>query len=350
MKTIRIGRHSVGEGQPCFVIAEAGVNHNGDVALAHELVEIAAEAGADAVKFQTFNAERLASDRAPKAEYQVRATGDVESQAEMLKRLELTDQDFRDLAAHCTQRGIVFLSTPFDEEAADFLDTIGVAAFKVPSGEITNTPFLQHIARKGRPMIVSTGMCFISEVETAVHAIESTGARELALLHCTSSYPAEIGTINLRAMATLREAFARPVGYSDHTVGIEVSLAAVALGAVIIEKHFTSDRRLPGPDHLASLEPPELNALVAGIRTVEAALGTSRKAPSRAEIETARVARKSLVAARNLPHGTTLDVSMVVAKRPGDGISPAMLSELIGRRTRRALGRGELIRLTDLED
>jgi N-acetylneuraminate synthase/N,N'-diacetyllegionaminate synthase len=332
MATLEIAGRRIGPGQPSFLIAEAGVNHNGDVALARRLIDVAAEAGADAVKFQIFLAARLVAPDAPQAEYQKRNTGVVESQQAMLQRLELSEEAHRELMRHCHTRGILFLSSPFDEESADFLAALGVVAFKIPSGEITNTPFLAHVARKGRPMIVSTGMSTLDEVRAAVETIRQSGNPPLALLHCVSNYPAAPEDINLRAMATLREAFAVPVGYSDHTDGIDIALAAVALGACIVEKHFTLDRNLPGPDHKASLEPAELAAMVQGIRRVELALGDGIKRPAEGERNTASVARKSLVAACDLPVGAILRREHVAVRRPGTGLSPARIESLIGRR------------------
>jgi N-acetylneuraminate synthase len=348
MTTLAIGDRKVGAGQPCFIIAEAGVNHNGRSDLALKLVDAAAEAGADAVKFQTFRAERLASPGAPKAAYQVKTTGGGESQFEMLKRLELSAEAHRELVARARERGIVFLSTPFDEESADFLDGLGAAALKIGSGELTNLPLVAHVARKGKPVIISTGMSWLAEVEAAVRAVEEAGNRQVALLHCVTNYPADPADANLRAMRTLEQAFGVPVGYSDHTVGIEVALAAVALGACIIEKHFTLDRSLPGPDHQASLEPAELAALVRGIRAVEKALGTGRKQPAPAEAETARAARRSLVMAKDAPAGTVLTESHVALRRPGTGLPPAMLKSVVGRTLRRDVAAGAVIELSML--
>lgn len=324
-------------GRRCFTIAEAGVNHNGDLRRALRLVDAAAAAGADAVKFQTFAADRLAVASAPKAAYQKKRTPAGQSQLEMLRRLELSESDHRALIARCRKRGILFLSTPFDEQSADMLDRLGVAAFKLPSGELTNLPFLRHVARKGKPMIVSTGMAGLAEVRDAVGAVRRAGVPELVLLHCVSNYPAAPETINLRAMAAMAKAFGVPVGYSDHTLGLEISFAAAALGAAVIEKHFTLDRRLPGPDHACSLEPDELKAWVRGIRAVESSLGHGRKEPAPGEADTARAARKSLVAARAIPAGARLTADMVAAKRPGTGISPAQLGRVLGRRARRSI-------------
>jgi N,N'-diacetyllegionaminate synthase len=341
--TIKIGERRIGAGEPCFVIAEAGVNHNGSLDLARRLVDAAVHAGADAVKFQTFRADKLISPAAPKAAYQVETTGTGESQLEMVRKLELPPQAFRELKSCCAQRGILFLSTPFDEESADLLDELGMAAFKVPSGEITNLPLLEHLARKRKPLIVSTGMCDLEEVRTAVECLRRAGARELALLHCVSSYPASAASINLRAMETLRETFAVPVGFSDHALGVDIPLAAVALGACIVEKHLTLDCQLPGPDHRASLEPGDFTAMVEGIRAVEAALGDGIKRPAPEERNTAEVARRSLVAACGIPAGTVLRAEHIAILRPGTGLPPAARPQVIGKRAARDIPAGALL-------
>jgi N-acetylneuraminate synthase len=307
------------------------VNHNGELPLAKQLIEVASRAKADAVKFQSFKADRLAASHAPKARYQVETTGSGESQRDMLRRLELSAAAHRELADYCRRCGVLFLSTPFDEERADLLVDLDVAALKISSGDLTNLPFLRHVARKGRPMIVSTGMSTLSEVAEAMRAIQTLSDRGVALLHCVSQYPADPSEANLRAMETMAMTFNVPVGYSDHTLGIEVALAAVALGGCILEKHVTLDRHLPGPDHRASLEPDELVALVRGIRTVESALGHGRKEPAAGEAETAAVARKSLVAARHIPAGSLLTEALIAMKRPGIGLPPTMLPQLVGR-------------------
>jgi N-acetylneuraminate synthase/N,N'-diacetyllegionaminate synthase len=337
---ITIAERTIGSGAPCFVIAEAGVNHDGDRAVAERLVDAAAQAGADAVKFQTFAAERLVTVDAPKAEYQKAGAGAGESQYEMLRRLELSAEAHRGLLARAAERRILFLSTPFDEESADFLADLGVAAFKLPSGEVTNLPFLAHVARKGRPIILSTGMSTLEEVAAAVDAIKASGDPPLALLHCVSNYPADPAEANLRAMASLAERFRVPVGFSDHTLGIEVSLGAAALGASILEKHLTLDRTRSGPDHRASLEPAELSALVEGVRKIERALGDGRKRPMPSEAAIAAVARKSLVAARDIPAETTLTSELVVSRRPGTGLSPAVRDEVVGRTLRVSVKKG----------
>jgi len=349
MRPIAIGQRIVGPDCPCFVIAEAGVNHNGDLELARRLVDVAAEAGADAVKFQTFRADRLVSPTAPKASYQRQTTDAGESQLEMLQRLELSPAAHRELVAHCRQRHVTFLSTPFDEESAALLDSLDVPAFKIGSGEVTNHPFLEYIARKGRPIILSTGMSYLGEVDEAVRVLRHAGCEQLILLHCVSNYPASPADANLRAMQTMAVAFDLPIGYSDHTPGIEVALAAVALGACVIEKHFTLDRNLPGPDHRASLEPDELRALIAGVRVVERALGDGVKRPFPAEADTRAVARRSLAARADIPAGTVLQAAMLTALRPASGIPATLIGGVIGRRTRHPLAAGQFVDWSDLE-
>ncbi|MBI4589777.1 MAG: N-acetylneuraminate synthase [Candidatus Rokubacteria bacterium] len=338
-----LGARIIAEGAPVFIVAEAGVNHNGDLALAKRLVDVAAEAGADGVKFQTFRSEALVSRAAPKAAYQQAATGADEGQREMLARLELTPDQYAEIREHCARRRILFFSTPFDEASADALEALGVPLFKLPSGEITNLPLLRHVAAKGKPIILSTGMSTLAEVAEAVAAIRAAGDPPLALLHCVSAYPAPPAEMNLRAMDTLRDRFGYPVGLSDHTLGIEVAVAAVARGAVIVEKHFTLDRQLPGPDHPASLEPGELAALIRAIRSVEAALGDGEKRPMPSETDARRVARKSLVAGGPIRAGERLTPSRVRIKRPGTGISPADLPRALGRTVRRDLAADEVI-------
>ncbi|MEA3210623.1 MAG: N,N-diacetyllegionaminate synthase [Chthoniobacter sp.] len=345
MTSLNIAGRQIGLGHPCFVIAEAGVNHNGSLDLARRLIDAAADAGADAVKFQTFQAEQLVTADAPKAIYQQQTTDADESQFTMLKRLELDAPAHHELMAHTAARGLIFLSTPFDEPSADLLEALDLPAFKIPSGEITNFPLLEHVARKRRPIILSTGMSTLAEVEAAVAAIRGAGDGGLALLHCVSCYPTAPIDANLRAMQTMTAAFPVPVGFSDHTLGTEVALAAVALGAQIIEKHLTLDRSLPGPDHAASLEPAEFKALLRGIRNVETALGHGRKEPALSEANTAAVARKSLIAARDLPAGEVLDATAIAIKRPGTGLAPARRGELVGRKTRIAVPAGTLFTL-----
>ena len=343
MARVEIGGHVVGPAHPCFVIAEAGVNHNGDLDLGRELVRAAASAGADAVKFQTFSADRLVTAAAPKAAYQAERTDPAETQQSMLKHLELGAAEHRELMKECERQGILFLSSAFDEESADLLDELGVVAYKVPSGEITNLPYLRHLAGKRRCLIVSTGMSDMDEVSGAVAAIRETADVPIVLLHCVSLYPAPAEGSNLRAMETMRTAFGVPVGYSDHTEGFAVALAAVALGADMIEKHLTTDRALPGPDHAASLEPADLRTLIAGIRAVESARGDGVKRPLAAEAATAAAARKSIVAATDIPKGSVITQDMLVLKRPGTGLPPGAMAKLIGRRVRIAIEAGSLI-------
>lgn len=347
--TIEIAGRAIGPGQPCFIIAEAGVNHNGRLETALDLVDVAASTGADAIKFQTFKAEKIATAQASKAEYQARTTSSNETQLEMLKQLELSFDDFRIVKARCDLKGLIFLSTPFDMESADFLHNLGVPAFKIPSGEVVNHPFLEYIARKSRPIIMSTGMCHLGEVDQAVQVVYNTGLKELALLHCVSNYPADPADVNLRAMNTMAAAFQVPVGFSDHTLGTEVALAAVALGASLIEKHFTLDKDQAGPDHQSSLEPVELEKLVRGIRTIEAALGHGRKEPAGSEAAISAVARRSLVASKNIGAGTVLTRDLIAIKRPGNGIPPSMLPYIVGRKARTNIPAESLLTLEMLD-
>lgn len=335
--------------QRCFVIAEAGVNHNGDLQLAKQLVQAAARAGADAVKFQTFQAAHLVTADAPQAAYQARNTGVAESQFDMLKRLELPLADFAELNRVCQAEGILFMSTAFDEDSSDYLAALGMPIFKIPSGELTNLPLLRHIACHGRPMIVSTGMATLDEVHAAVEAIRSTGNDDVTVLHCVTNYPAPPEEVNLRAMATMGAALQVPIGYSDHTMGIEASVIAVAAGAKVIEKHFTLDCNLPGPDHKASLEPEELAEMVRSIRRVETLLGSGFKEPSEAELAVAKVVRRSVVARRLIPAGTVLDDTMLALRRPGTGIPPSKFDELPGRRVKRDIAAGSMVQWEDVE-
>jgi N-acetylneuraminate synthase len=340
---VKIGDREVGNGAPCFIIAEAGVNHNGDPALAGRLIDVAKEAGADAVKFQTFTADSLVTRNAEKADYQRVTTVPGESQYDMIRGLELTRRDFRELSEYARELGIVFLSSPFDEGSADFLETLDIAAYKIPSGEITNLPLLGHIGRKGRPAIVSTGMADLAEISDAVSALRSGGLEEIILLHCVTSYPAPFECLNLKAMGTLRDAFRIPVGFSDHAEGILSAGIARALGACVIEKHFTMSRDLPGPDHRASLEPDELRSMVEMVHRVDGALGTGIKEPVCGEQEMLRIARKSLVARVDIPKGTVISGEMIGMKRPGTGIPPKEFASVIGRRAARTIRKDELI-------
>jgi N,N'-diacetyllegionaminate synthase len=321
----------------CYIIAEIGVNHNGSIDLARDLIDAAVVAKADAVKFQTFFADDLVTRSAAKADYQVANTANADSQYSMLKALELTEAQFAELHAYCATKGIAFLSTPFSEDAADLLARVGVSAFKISSGDLTHLPMLAHIAKKGLPIILSTGMGTLTEVEEALAAINGVGNRQVSLLHCVSNYPASADDCNLAAMDTMAQAFGLPVGWSDHSVGAAISWAAVARGAKIVEKHITLDQNLPGPDHKASMEPADFAAFVDGIRMIEAAIGTGRKVPTAAEKRTALVARRSLVAARDLVAGDVLTAADVVVKRPGTGLLPRDLPLVLGARVARAV-------------
>jgi N,N'-diacetyllegionaminate synthase len=349
VRPLRIGKRLIGGEQPCFVIAEAGVNHNGDPAMARQLVDVAAAAGADAVKFQTFDPALLVTASAPKAAYQQRNDGIGRSQREMLEALVLPRELHHELRARAESKGMMFLSSPFDEGSADFLATLGVPALKVASGELTNHLLLAHLAGKHLPLLVSTGMATIDEIAAALAALQAAGNRDVALFHCVSNYPCAPAEANLRAMATLRERFGLPVGWSDHTLGIDVSIAAVAMGAELLEKHFTLERGLPGPDHKASLEPGELHALVRGIRDVEAARGTGEKRPTASESAVALVARRSLYYRADLPAGHVLSRADLQALRPGDGVSPAKVNELVGRPLTKAVLAGARLVLSDVE-
>jgi N-acetylneuraminate synthase/N,N'-diacetyllegionaminate synthase len=345
---VHIGEREIGSGRVAFIIAEAGVNHNGDVKLAKQLIDVAVAAGADAVKFQTFKAEQVVSSLAPKAQYQLDTTDVDESPLEMLQRLELSCEASRHLRDYCQERDIIFLSTPFDRGSADFLEQLGVPAFKIGSGEITNWPLLEHVASKGKTIVLSTGMSYLSEVGEAVRVIQDTGNDQLVLLHCVSNYPAAPACANLRAIGTMAVAFQVPVGFSDHTPGIEVSLAAVAMGACMVEKHFTLDKNLPGPDHRASLDPHELKALVRGIRIVESASGDGVKRPAQSERDNRELVRRSLAAGCDIPAGTILTSELLESLRPASGISPTLRQQVVGRKTRRSLAVGQLIEWEDL--
>ncbi len=346
-----------------FIIAEAGVNHNGDVAIAKRMIDAAKDAGADAVKFQTYRAEKLVTDSARKAAYQIETTGSHETQLAMLKRFELSADDFQELFQYCTKRKIEFISTPFDEESADMLETIGMKIFKIPSGEITNKPLIQHIAGKGKPIILSTGMSYLEEVEKAVEWINNVEKtthsgisvsgypfkRSPVLLHCVSTYPTEFGDVNLRAMKTMEDVFHLPVGFSDHTAGIEAAIASVALGASVIEKHFTLDRTMEGPDHRASLEVAELKAMIKAIRNIEIALGDGVKRPVSNELNVRQTARRSLVSAREIKRGSIVCTDDITIKRPGCGIKPEYIESVIGMETLRDMEVDVVIEWTDLK-
>ena len=327
-----------------YIIAEAGVNHNDSFKLACKLVDEAKKAGADCIKFQTFQAKNLVSRNAQKAEYQKDTTGEG-TQADLLKRLELTYDEFLALKAYCDKVKICFLSTPFDFESIDFLNTIDMPFWKIPSGEITNYPYLLALARTRKPVVMSTGMCQISEIEAAINILRKNGTRTIKLLHCNTEYPTPFEDVNLKAMQTMRDVFGLEVGYSDHTKGIEVPIAAVAMGATIIEKHFTLNCNMKGPDHKASLEPCELAAMVSSIRHIEKAIGTGNKIPSYSETKNIAIARKSIVAKVNIKAGDEFTTDNITVKRPGTGISPMRWNEILGTKAIRDFKEDELIEL-----
>ena len=349
VKTVRVGTETIGDRKPCFIIAEAGVNHNGDCRLACKLVDAARDAGADAVKFQTWVTDKLVLKDAMLAEYQRRNDRAAKSQYQMLKKLELGQADFRRLQTHAKKRGILFLSTPNEEESADFLEKLGLPLFKIGSGEVTNLPYLAHIARKNRPIILSTGMSTLAEVEAAVRAIEETGNRQLVLLHCVSNYPAQAADCNLSAMATLSAAFGYPVGFSDHTMGHSIAVAAVARGACVLEKHLTLDNRMKGPDHKASLNPKEFAALVRAVREAESAIGSGRKQPTPAELKTKKVVQKSLVTARPLAAGKTIASQDLILRRSSGGLPVSALAFVVGRKVKQPLPAFVPVTLEQLE-
>jgi len=328
-----------------FIIAEAGVNHNGSMETAKKLVDAAAEAGADAVKFQTFKAEKLVCRNAKKAEYQMETTNKAESQFEMLKKLELTADMHKELISYCKEKGILFLSTPFDIDSLKFLVQCGVELIKIPSGEITNYPYLREAGRTGKKVILSSGMSTLDEVREAVKVLREYGSSEVTVLHCNTEYPTPYADVNLKAMLTLQDQLKIKAGYSDHTKGIEVPIAAAALGASVIEKHFTLDHNMEGPDHKASLEPDELKAMVRAVRNIEEALGNGEKKPSESEEKNISVARKSIVAQIDILEGEVFTEENLTAKRPGTGISPMRWNGIIGQKAKRNFSADELIEI-----
>ena len=315
-----------------FIIAEAGVNHNGSIELAKKLIDVASESGADAVKFQTFKAEKLVSKNAQKADYQKETTDTTESQFDMIKKLELDVDTHKKLIAYCKTKNIMFLSTPFDHDSIELLNDLGLEIFKIPSGEITNLPYLRHIGKLNKKVILSTGMADIGEIEDALDVLLTAGTKKenITILHANTMYPTPMEDVNLKAMQTIGNTFECKYGYSDHTLGIEVDIAAVAMGANAIEKHFTLDKNMEGPDHKASLEPDELKAMVKAIRNIELALGSSIKKPSKSEMPNMSVARKSIVAKTAIKKGDTLSEENITIKRPGNGINPMRWDEIVG--------------------
>ena len=334
----------------CFIIAEAGVNHNGDLAIAKLLVDAAVDSGANAVKFQAFRADELASVDAPKAQYQLAGSEKTESQLTMLKRLELPSSAYIELSRYCALKKILFLASPFDVGSVDLLDSLGMPYFKIASGEITNYPLLRYVARKGRPILLSTGMSTMEEVRSAIEFISQTGNKDVILLHCVTEYPAPVEAANLRAMIAMRDECHLPVGYSDHTIGVEVALAAVAIGATVLEKHLTLDRDMKGPDHRASLDPAEFKRMVELIRNIESAMGDGVKSPAQCEVANRVVARRSICAAVSITSGEVIRQEMLAYKRPGKGISPRHFEKVIGRRAMRNYQAGELLDWDGLYD
>lgn len=340
---LKIADRSIGQGYPCFIIAEAGVNHNGDIDMAMRMIDAAVKAGADAIKFQTFKADSLVTPDARMAEYQKANMGSERTQYQMLKELELADDTWPRLKAYCDERNIIFLSTPFDEKSAQMLEEMDVPTYKIGSGEITNIPLLRCIAAYGKPIILSTGMATLGEIEQAISAIKEEGNNKIALLHCVTSYPAPYESVNLKTMNTLKTAFGLDVGYSDHTLGIEMTVAAAVLGASIIEKHFTLDRNMVGPDHKASLEPYELEYMVQCIRHVESGLGDGIKTVGEEEQKIKTVARRSITAKVDIKAGTVIDKSYLAVKRPAVGLPPTFIDYIAGRRARRDIPKDTVI-------
>lgn len=328
-----------------FVIAEAGVNHNGDIKIAKQLIDTASEVGADAVKFQTFQADSLVCRTAKKANYQLETTDKAETQYDMLKKLELTQQMHKELIEHCVKKNIMFLSTPFDLESIKLLSELGMQIYKIPSGEITNLPYLREIAKQHKKIILSTGMSSMDEVKAAVKILKDNGAEDITLLHCNTQYPTPISDVNLLAMVKMQEETGLSVGYSDHTQGIEIPIAATALGATVIEKHFTLDKNMEGPDHKASLEPHELKQMIQGIRKIEAALGSKIKQVSESEKENLIIARRSIVAAMEIKKGEEFTEVNLTTKRPGNGINPMKWDEIIGCKANKSYEIDELIQV-----
>lgn len=329
-----------------FIIAEAGVNHNGDLELAKELINKAAEAGVDAVKFQSFKADKLVSKDAPKAEYQIKNTGkEEENQYDMIKKLELSYEDHLELIEHCKKKNILFLSSAFDLESIDVLEELNIPLFKIPSGEIENVPYLRKIAKTGKPIILSTGMSTMEDIEFALKILKDNGAKEITILHCNTEYPTPMEDVNLLAMLDIKNRFNVKIGYSDHTLGIEVPIAAVALGAEVIEKHFTLDKTMEGPDHKASLEPQELKAMTTAIRNIEKALGNGVKELSKSEAKNRGIARKSIVSARDIKKGDVLTEENITTKRPGTGLSPKLWDSVIGTIAKKDYKKDELIEI-----
>lgn len=347
-KCLKIGSKTIGPGQPVFIIAEAGVNHNGRLDLALKLVDAATEADADAVKFQTFKAEQVVMESGKMADYQIKNTGKKESQIEMLKKLELKEKFYKSIIKRCQDRGIIFLSTPHGGfESVDFLQTLGIPAFKFGSGDLTNLPVLQYAAKFKKPMILGTGMATMKEVQEAVACIKKAGNNKIIILHCTTNYPCPLAEVNLSAMLTMMKEMDVLVGYSDHTLGGQVPVMAAALGTCVLEKHFTLDRKMAGPDHAASAEPAELKEIIDSIRKVNVIFGSADKKPNKSEAPLIKIVRKSVVARRNIKKGEKFTRENIGIKRPGSGLSPRFFSLIIGKTAKRNLSSGAFIRNGD---
>jgi N-acetylneuraminate synthase len=342
IKKIKIGDRIVGEKEPSFIIAEAGVNHNGRLDLAEKLVDVAVKSKADAVKFQTFKAEDLTTKKADSASYAEKNIGRKTKQIDLIKKIELEYEDFKKLKKYCDKKKIIFLSTPHSFDAIDFLEKL-IPAYKIGSGDITNIPTLRHVAKKGKPIILGTGMSTIQEIKQAVKTIKKEGNNQIIALHCTTNYPCPIEDVNLNAMITMKKELDCLIGYSDHTLGTIVPIAATTLGACVLEKHFTIDRKLPGPDHKASLEPDELKNMVEQIREVEKALGSYDKKPTEREKKIMKLVRKSIVAKKDIKKGTTIKKDMLIIKRPGTGLKPNEIDKIIGMKTKRDIKKDEVL-------
>ena len=348
--TMKIGKTQIGKGMPCFVIAEAGVNHNGEIKIAMRLVDAAVSACADAIKFQIFDSEELVTKKANVAGYAEKNIGKGGSQLEMLKKLELKKQDFIELKKYCAKKGIIFLCTPHSSaKDVDFLESIGIEAYKIGSGDLTNRGFLEFVAEKQKPVFLSTGMATLEETKQAVKAIIRTGNKKLVVLHCTTNYPCPAEEANLRVIPELGKKLGFPVGFSDHTLSTTLPAVAVALGACVIEKHFTLSRKMQGPDHKASLEPDELQKAVKNIRETEKALGNGKKKPTKSELKIRDSVRKSIVAAENIGKGAKITEKMISVKRPGTGLSPEKICFVIGKKAKRKIKKDDFIFLRDLQ-
>ena len=347
-KSIKIGKKLIGEGKPCFIIAEAGVNHNGDIRIALRMVDAAVKAGADAIKFQTFRSEDVVTHEAETASYAKKNIGIDLKQIDMLKKIELNYNDFTDLKKYCDKKKIMFLSTPHSFDAIDFLDNL-VPAFKFGSGDLTNLPALKYAAKKGKPIILGTGMATLQEVKDALEVVKQPGNENVVALHCTTNYPCPLKEVNMNAMRIMQKELDCLVGYSDHTMGITVPIMAATLGAVVIEKHFTLDKNLPGPDHKASLEPGELKKMVCKIRNVEIALGNPVKKPTKSEKKIMEIIRKSIIAKNEIKKGILIKQDMLIIKRPGTGLQPSEIKKIIGKKAKRTIKKDEILKESMVE-